>query len=80
VLFRSRKSNKRRMPQSRTQRPPRQRGRLRQQTNRRRSNGRKLRPTLVVKAHALISQSITSVNVKQINIAPTVSAFPADVL
>jgi hypothetical protein len=38
------------------------------------------RPTLVLKAHALINQSLTGVNVKQINIAPTASVFGPDVL
>jgi hypothetical protein len=37
-------------------------------------------PTLKLKAHALISQNITGVNIKQINIAPTLSIFGADVL
>jgi hypothetical protein len=34
----------------------------------------------VLKAHALISQTLTDVNLKQINIAPTLSIFNADVL
>jgi len=38
------------------------------------------RPTLILKAHALINQNITGVNVKQINIAPSVSIFGGDVL
>lgn len=37
------------------------------------------RPTLTLKAHTLISQNITGVNAKQINIAPTFSVFGADV-
>jgi hypothetical protein len=35
---------------------------------------------VVLKAHALISQNITNINVKQINIIPTVSIFSADIL
>jgi hypothetical protein len=38
------------------------------------------RPTLILKAHALINQNITGVNAKQINIAPSASVFGADVL
>ena len=39
--------------------------------------GGSLRPTLVLKGHVMISQNITAVNLKQINIAPTLSIFPA---
>jgi hypothetical protein len=38
------------------------------------------RPTLILKAKALVNQNISLVNVKQINIAPTVSIFGPDVL
>lgn len=34
----------------------------------------------MLKAHALINQNITGVNIKQINIAPSISIFGADVL
>lgn len=43
-------------------------------------SGSKGRPTLVLKAHALIAQNISGVNIKQINIAPTASIFGADVI
>lgn len=38
------------------------------------------RPTLVLKAHALIANSVSNVNLKQINIVPTLSIFGPDVL
>jgi hypothetical protein len=34
------------------------------------------KPTLVLKSHIMINQNLNSVNVKQINIAPTLSSFP----
>jgi len=37
-------------------------------------------PTLVLKAHAQINQTLTGVNVKQVNIIPTLSVFGADIL
>jgi hypothetical protein len=61
--------------------PPRNnRGKTRQRRKNNNGGRRGSRPTLVLKAHALISQSITAVNIKQINIAPTASIFPADIL
>jgi len=38
------------------------------------------RPTLVLKGRYLIAQNITGVNVKQINIIPTLSTLSADVI
>jgi hypothetical protein len=38
------------------------------------------RPTLVLKAHALINQNISGVNAKQINIIPTLSIFGNDII
>lgn len=38
------------------------------------------KPTLILKAHALISSNVTGVNVKQINITPTLSDFNLDVV
>jgi hypothetical protein len=43
-------------------------------------SGARGKPTLVLKAHALVSQNISGVNVKQINIAPTASVFGADIV
>jgi hypothetical protein len=39
-------------------------------------SGGRGRPTLMLKGHLMINQNVTSVNVKQINIAPTLSSFP----
>jgi len=38
------------------------------------------RPTLILRGHTQISNTLTGVNVKQINIIPTLSVFGADIL
>lgn len=38
------------------------------------------KPTLVLRAHTLIAQNVTGVNIKQINIAPSLQVFGGDVL
>jgi len=40
------------------------------------SAGKNPHPTLVLKGHLMINQTVNGVNLKQINVAPTLSNFP----
>jgi hypothetical protein len=41
------------------------------------SNANVSRPTLILRDHLMITQNVSGVNIKQINLAPTLSAFLA---
>jgi len=77
-MFNPSQKEKRGKVQGVRRRKGRQRSYLPKNSNRPMNNGNQ--PTLVLKAHALITQNITGVNVKQINIIPTLSIFNARIL
>jgi hypothetical protein len=67
--------HKNRKTSAKPQKPPRPKAK-----GRRKNANSGIRPTLVLKARVLINQNISATNVKQINIAPSLSFFNNDII